>query len=226
MVEVIASNEQTVLEIINEYLDKNRFFSVNDILPFISSRFAKSSINININGIRTILKSLIEKNFIVEGSKLTRNEILSNFNRKKIYEYIQKNPGAHFYNIVSNLDLNIPVVEWHLNILIKFMYINKEKIEKTDTYFDVNVKSEDRMIIYYISKDKCKQIINFLKENQEGMTRYQISEQLNMHSTTVTKYTDKLHEIGILAKKPLSNKTLFFLNNENYDKYFENFNFF
>ena len=106
------------------------------------------------------------------------------------------------------------------------MYINKEKIKKTDTYFDVNVKSEDRMIIYYISKDKCKQIINFLKENQEGMTRYQISEQLNMHSTTVTKYTDKLHEIGILSKKPLSNKTLFFLNNENYDKYFENFNFF
>ena len=83
MVEVIASNEQTVLEIINEYLDKNRFFRVNDILPFISSRFAKSGININVNGIRTILKSLVEKNFIVDGSKLTRDEILFNFNRKK-----------------------------------------------------------------------------------------------------------------------------------------------
>lgn len=225
MAEIIASNEQKVLEIINEYLDKNRFFSVNDILPFISSRFAKSGINININGIRTILKSLIEKNFIVEGSKLTRNEILSNFNRKKIYEYIQKNPGAHFYNIVSNLDLNIPVVEWHLNILIKFMYTSKEKIENRGAYFDVNVKSEDRMIIYLISKDKCKQIIDFLKENQEGITRSQISEQLNMHSTTVTKYTDKLHENRILTKKSLPNKTLYFLNNENYEKLSQNFNF-
>lgn len=225
MAEIIASNEQKVLEIINEYLDKNRFFSLNDILPFISSRFAKSGINININGIRTILKSLIEKNFIVEGSKLTRNEILSNFNRKKIYEYIQKNPGAHFYNIVSNLDLNIPVVEWHLNILIKFMYTSKEKIENRGAYFDVNVKSEDRMIIYLISKDKCKQIIDFLKENQEGITRSQISEQLNMHSTTVTKYTDKLHENRILTKKSLPNKTLYFLNNENYEKLSQNFNF-
>lgn len=225
MAEIIASNEQNVLEIINEYLDKNRFFSVNDILPFISSRFAKSGINININGIRTILKSLVEKNFIVEGSKLTRNEILSNFNRKKIYEYIQKNPGAQFYNIVSNLDLNIPVVEWHLNILIKFMYISKEKIENRGAYFDINVKSEDRMIIYLISKDKCKQIIDFLKENQEGITRSQISEQLNMHSTTVTKYTDKLHENRILTKKSLPNKTLYFLNNENYEKLSQNFNF-
>jgi len=225
MVEIVTSYEQTVLEIINEYLDKNRFFSVNDILPYISSRFAKSSININVNGIRTILKSLIEKNFIVEGSKLTKNDILINSNRKRIYEYIQEHPGVQFYNIVSNLDLNIPVVEWHLNILIKFMYISKEKIEKRDTYFDVNVKPEDRLIIYLISKDKCKEILDFLKDNQEGMTRYQISEQLNMHSTTVTKYTDKLHEIGILAKKSLSNKTLFFLNNEIYDKYFENFNF-
>ncbi|MFX0167021.1 MAG: winged helix-turn-helix transcriptional regulator [Promethearchaeota archaeon] len=223
MVEVIASNEQTVLEIINEYLDKNRFFSVNDIIPFISSRFAKSGININVNGIRTILKSLVEKNFIVEGSKLTRDEILFNPNRKKIYEFIQQNPGTHFYNIVTNLDLNIPVVEWHLNILIKFMYISKEEIENIVAYFDVNVKPESRMVIYLLSKDKCKQIINFLKENQEGMTRYQISEQLNMHSTTVAKYTDKLNENGILTKKSLSNKTLYFLNNEYYDKLDQNF---
>ncbi|MFW9785302.1 MAG: hypothetical protein ACFFFB_23685 [Candidatus Heimdallarchaeota archaeon] len=218
MVEIIASNEQTVLKIINEYLEKNRFFNVNDILPFISSRFAKSDINININGIRAILKSLVEKNYIVEGSKLTRNEILSNFNRKKIFKYIQENPGTHFYDIVSNLDLNIPVVEWHLNILIKFTYISKEKIENSDVYFDVNVKSEDRVRIYFISKAKCKQIIDFLDENQEGITRYQISERLNMHSTTVTKYTDKLHEIGILTKKSLQNKTLYFLNYKTYNK--------
>ena len=218
MVEIIASNEQTVLQIINEYLEKNRFFNVNDIIPFISSRFAKAGVNVNVNGIRAILKTLVEKNYIVEGSKLTRNEILSNYNRKKIFEYIQENPGTHFYDIVSNLDLNIPVVEWHLNILNKFMYISKERIENADAYFDVNVKSEDRIIIYFISKTKCKQIIDFLDEHQEGTTRYQISERLNMHSTTVTKYTDKLHEIGILTKKALPNKTLYFLNYKTYDK--------
>ena len=123
-------------------MDKNRFFSANDIVPFISSRFAKSDINININGIRTILKSLVEKNFIVEGSKLTRNEILTNINRKKIYEYIQKNPGSHFNKIVSNLNLNIPVVAWHLNILIKFNFISKEEIDNSDVYFDLNIDRE------------------------------------------------------------------------------------
>ncbi|MFX1430702.1 MAG: winged helix-turn-helix transcriptional regulator [Promethearchaeota archaeon] len=120
------------------------------------------------------------------------------------------------------MDLNIPVVEWHLNILIKFMYICKEKIENKETYFDINVKAEYRRIIYLISTDKCKEIINLLKEHQEGITRTQISEQLNMHSTTVTKYTDKLHENGILSKKSLANKTLYFLNNENYNKFSQN----
>ncbi|MFW9781052.1 MAG: winged helix-turn-helix transcriptional regulator [Candidatus Heimdallarchaeota archaeon] len=219
MGEYITNFEDNVLEIINEYLEENKFFRINDIIPFISSRFAKSGINVNINGIRTILKSLIEKNFIVEGSKLTRNEILLNSNRKKIYNYIQNNPGVFFYNIVSNLDLNIPVVEWHLNILIKFMYISKEKIENKEVYFDVSIKSEDRMILYLISKDKCKEIINFLKEHQEGTTRTQISEQLKMHSTTVAKYIDKLHENGILSKKSLTNKALYFLNNEFYNKF-------
>jgi predicted transcriptional regulator len=106
------------------------------------------------------------------------------------------------------------------------MYICKEKIENKEIYFDINIKSEDRMIIYLISKDKCKEIINFLKLHQEGVTRTQISEQLNMHSTTVAKYTDKLHENGILSKKSLRNKTLYFLNNDNYNKFSQNFNLF
>lgn len=225
MAEIIANNEQTVLDIINEYLDKNRYFNANDIVPFISSRFAKSGINVNVNGIKTILKSLVEKNVIVEGSKLTRDEILTNLNRNKIYEYIQKNPGINFNKIVSSLNLNIPVVEWHLNILIKFNFIIKEKIDNLDVYFDLNIEPEDRMILYFISKDKSKQIIDFLKINQEGITKYQISEQLNMHSTTVTKYTERLHEYKILNKMSLPNKTLFFLNIKNYNRICQNYNF-
>lgn len=224
MADFIANNEQVVLETINEYLDKNRYFSLNDILPFISSRFAKSGINVNIDGIKTILKSLIEKNIIVEGSKLTKTDILLNSNRNKIYNYIYKNPGVHFNKIVSTLNLNIPVVEWHLNMLIKFMFITKEKIDNLDTYFDINIKSEDRMLIYLISSNKYKQIIEYIKENQEGISKHQISEQLNMHSTTVNKYTDRLLEYGILTKKALPNKTLFFLNQTNYNRIKQNFN--
>lgn len=224
MADFIANNEQVVLETINEYLDKNRYFSLNDILPFISSRFAKSGINVNIDGIKTILKSLIEKNIIVEGSKLTKTDILLNYNRNIIYKYIHKNPGVHFNKIVSTLNLNIPVVEWHLNMLIKFMFITKEKIDNLDTYFDINIKSEDRMLIYLISSNKYKQIIEYIKENQEGISKHQISEQLNMHSTTVNKYTDRLLEYGILTKKALPNKTLFFLNQTNYNRIKQNFN--
>lgn len=224
MADFIANNEQVVLETINEYLDKNRYFSLNDILPFISSRFAKSGINVNIDGIKTILKSLIEKNIIVEGSKLTKTDILLNYNRNIIYNYIYKNPGVHFNKIVSTLNLNIPVVEWHLNMLIKFVFITKEKIDNLDTYFDINIKSEDRMLIYLISSNKYKQIIEYIKENQEGISKHQISEQLNMHSTTVNKYTDRLLEYGILTKKALPNKTLFFLNQTNYNRIKQNFN--
>ena len=223
MAEIIATNEQAVLEVINEYLDKNRYFSINEILPFLTSRFARSGVNLNINGIRTILRSLVEKSILVEGSKLTKDDILSNFNRKKIYNYICKNPGIHFNKIVSSLNLNIPVVEWHLNMLIKFMYIDKEKIDNLDTYFNINVKPEDRMIFFLISNENYRKIIDYIGENQEGCSKHQISEQLNMHSTTVNKYTARLLEYGIITKKSLPNKTLFFLKQMYYDKFRQNF---
>ena len=96
-----------MLNIIQEYLNKNRCFTIDNIIPFINVGLKKYSNSINYAGIREILKSLIKKKQIVEGSKLIKEEILNNENRKKIFSYICNNPGVFFYRIAKVLLCNI-----------------------------------------------------------------------------------------------------------------------
>ena len=88
----LTNEEQIVLKVVQEYLNKNRQFNMEKILPFIISRFRLASINISKNGIEEILRSLIKKDLLVEGSKLSRDDILLNLKRLQIYNFILRNP--------------------------------------------------------------------------------------------------------------------------------------
>ena len=93
---------------------------MNEIVPFIIARFRTASTNINISGIEEILRSLVKKNMVVEGSKLSLDDILRNQKRKLIYEFLLANPGIYFNRIIRELKFSNHVVVWHLKILLKF----------------------------------------------------------------------------------------------------------
>ena len=118
--EQVLQYEEAVLFIVQEYLNKNRYFTIDDIIPFINSRLRELSINLNFSGIKEVLKSLIKKKLIFERSKLSKNQILNNENRKMINDYIRKNPGVYFNQIAKNLNLSNYLLGWHLKILLKF----------------------------------------------------------------------------------------------------------
>ena len=215
----ISEEQMLVLNIIQEYLNKNRTFNRTEIIPFINARVIKAHVDISYMGICEILKSLVEKNIVVEGTKFTKYNILSNSNRSKIYEYIIKNPGVHFNKLVKTLKISIFSVEWHLNVLMKFNFIRNKKINGYDAYFLFSLASETDEIYHILSRDKCNKIIQFLKENNEGYSKNYLSKELNIHPNTVSKYIDRLDEFGLLIKKELPNMTLYFLNERYYSTF-------
>lgn len=208
----LSKQEEIVLNAVQDYLNKNRHFNLKKILPFIQSRFRRASININKYGIETILKSLVKKKLIVEGSKLTSNEILQNAKRVEIYDFILKNPGTYFNKIITKLKISNHIVVWHLNMLEKFGYIKKEKIENHNVYFDSEVAFNEVRIKYYLSNRKCEKIIGYLQINKIGINKTQLSTDLSMHINTVQKYLIILEKIGVISKKKQSRTTLYFLN--------------
>lgn len=211
MVIDLAEHEKVVLDIVHDYLNKNRQFSFEDIIPYIISRIRLSSININKEGIRVVLKSLTNKKLLVEGSKLSRNDILNNQKRRSIYEYIAENPGTYFNRIVQELNLSNHIVVWHLNMLLKFDFIQKEILENHEIYF-VGTKDFDQIISnYFTSKKKSREIVKFLQKDDIGVTKTSLSHELSMHIETLTKYLNILEKYNIIVKKKIDNRNLYFL---------------
>ncbi len=210
----LLEQEKIVLNVIQEYLNKNRSFNMKKILPFINARFKMSSVNINNRGIEEILQSLVKKKIIVNGSKLLREDILVNKKRNLVYEYILKKPGVYFNRIVRELNLSNHVVIWHLEMLLKFEFIKKQEIENHDIYFDVNYRLRNTELMYFTSKEKSKLIIEYLKKNNVGITKTQLSTDLKIHINTATKYLTFLEQFQVVSKKKLSRKILYFLNDD------------
>ncbi len=210
----LSEKERIVLGVVQEYLNKNRYFNMKKILPFINSRFKMAKININNAGIEVKLKSLVNKNLIIEGSKLTSEDILSIPKRKQIFKFIIKNPGVYFNKIVKTLKISNHVVIWHLDMLLKFKFIKNAIFENHEIYFDPSLDFQKVILNYYLSKIKIKKILYHLKKNKKGITKTQLSKELKMHYNTVTKYFEVLEKLNAIFKNDSSRKTFYFLNND------------
>ncbi|MBN1799944.1 MAG: right-handed parallel beta-helix repeat-containing protein [Candidatus Lokiarchaeota archaeon] len=201
--------EDYALELIQEYVEKHKHFDPITIVSYLNSRFSKASINVNVNGIKKVIRSLIKKNLIIEGSILTKDDILNNNNRKKIYKCVKDNPGIHFNKIIKKTKIARMVVRWHVNMLNKFQFVRLEQIGNQHAYFDNETKHQDTELMHFISREKSKNIIEYLKKNDEGCLLTELSKELGMHYNTIKKYVKKLEELDIISSKQ---KKYYYLN--------------
>ena len=208
----ILKYEDLVFALLQEYFQQKKHFDMEKIIPFLTGRLTRRKIDFNREGIKKILISLLRQNLIVEGISLTKNDILMNENRKDIHNFIKTHPGAYLNRIVSKLKMPNHVVIWHLNILIEFQYIRRELIGIQPVYSEVGLNSEVVKSRFIISKKKSQEIINYLRINNNGLTKTQIKKGLSMHHNTLTKYIDDLEEINIIIKKKIGKSIIYSLN--------------
>ena len=214
----LSIEESHVLAFVEEFLNNNRVCYKPNLVSFIKNRNFQKDNGLNYNGIRHILDSLVAKHMIVEGSKITRNTILSNLNRSSIYEEIKNNPGMYLNKLSKDLGLSIFLTNWHLNMLLRFNMIRKQEFNNQIAYFDSELPSENDYILQIISRVKCSELIEYLKLNSKGCTKSQIAKTLRMHHTTVNKYLEILINGQLVNLRILDKKNFYCLNTEKLGK--------
>ncbi|MHA2344365.1 MAG: hypothetical protein ACXADW_21110 [Candidatus Hodarchaeales archaeon] len=196
---------------IQDYLNKNKILEKNDVINHIKSYFTNASININTEGIIKHIESLIKKKRIVEGSKLTKDVVLNNQKRKRVYNYITENPGTYFNKIVKGLKMSYHVVYWHLDILLKFDFIKKTKVENQELFFSSKLGIDDVRKSYLTKiKEKSKKILDYLRKDELGTTQLRLATALQMNPKTIKKYLRLLEEFNLIEKKKVSLKEILY----------------
>ena len=217
MLEIPISDteEAEVYKTIKEYLKKNHFFKLDEIIPFLKFNLPKS-MNINKNKIQRIINSLIKKGLISPGSKLTWDDILKNKTRYEIFNYIEENPGVYLNEIMTSNNIGAHQALWHINILKKYLFIRSAHIENRKVYFKYKLDPKYDKFFYYLKNEKVQRILDLMEDNDEGLVPTIISNDLNMHYDTTRKYLEKLINLNLVSIEQENDGKKYKLDTDNY----------
>jgi predicted transcriptional regulator len=190
---------QRVIQIAEEILNQNRPLTTE-----ILYSTARKRLNLSRRGLLSIIQFLFNKKILVEGSKYTRKSILLNPYRKNIYNFIQKNLGAHFSlirkGVLSGKDSKGSAGQliWHLEMLLKFKYVKKVKIGNFTLFLPIGIDDKEGLLYFILRDELNKKIINLFIESEQ-LKKVDIYKLLEEQREHIYYRLNNLIEYGILT---------------------------
>jgi len=208
--------ESIVFGLVKEYLTKKTFFSIIDIIEFVSNR-VRLNPNLNRNKIELIIKSLIKKRIIIPGTKLMKNNIIENPKRNEIYNYIKKSP-SNINEIMGALKIGSNQALWHLSCLEKFEFVRSKKLNNHRVFFKFDSNPKLDKFYHYMNKEIVQKIIEFMLKEDKPLKITEIANGTKKNHTTIKKYINILENLKLVETEKEKNRTIFKLDKKKYAK--------
>ena len=148
------------------------------------------------------------KQFFYSGrSRLTLKEIFGNENRKKIIKLILESPGIHHNELLRECSIQKGQLQWHLDVLLKYNIIRKEKFGQYSVYFPL-MNSIETLEVFEngLAKSETTTKVFKLIQKNPGISSSEISDNINLARNTVKYHIDKLSESNLILFKKKGRK--------------------
>jgi len=208
--------EPLILGLIKEYLKKKPFFSIEDIVVYISNR-TRAKPYLNKNKIEKSIKELIKKRRLIPGTKLMKNNIIEHPIRNEIFNYIKKKP-SNINEIMRAINIGSNQALWHLSCLEKFQFTRSRAIENQRIIFVHDSNPELDESYFYLKQEIVQEIIEFMLDQTESLKVSDISNNLKKNYNTVKKYLEILHDLQLVHVERDKKRLLFKLDHKRYYK--------
>jgi len=191
---------QSVIEIAKEVINNHNVLDTE-----LLYRLAKRRLKFPRKGLLNIIKLLINKKVLVEGSKYTRDEILNNKYRFHLYRFLTSYLGAHFSSIRKQIITDNSgtlgssgQLIWHLEMLIKFNYIKKIKIKNYTVFLPYEIDDEIGLLHFVLRDEIYLKIIQLLISN-EKLKKSEVHTLVNEKRETIYYRINNLIEFKIIT---------------------------
>jgi len=202
--------------LVKEYLTKKTFFSIIDIIEFVSNR-VRLNPNLNRNKIELIIKSLIKKRIIIPGTKLMKNNIIENPKRNEIYNYIKKSP-SNINEIMRALKIGSNQALWHLSCLEKFEFVRSKKLNNHRVFFKFDSNPKLDKFYHYMNNEIVLKIIELMLKEDKPLKITEIANGTKKNHTTIKKYINILENLKLVETEKEKNRILYKLDKKKYNK--------
>ncbi len=130
--------------------------------------------------------------------------------QKKIYECIVNNPGIHFRELSRITNIQIGVLEYHLDKLERSDLITSKIDGKYRRYYAINIHSPgERYLLGILRQDIARKIVIIILEKKLVSAR-DINKELKLTNASLVYYLKKLLNYNIIDYKIENDEKLYF----------------
>ena len=119
-------------------------------------------------------------------------------NRKRIYDYIKKNPGAHLRMITRELETGMGATQHHLDILERSGKVRSRRINIYRHYYAVEVLEAEHNILAFLRQETAMDILTYLMEHPRS-TQSDIINFKGFSAPTISWHMARLEEAGLVS---------------------------
>ena len=145
--------------------------------------------------------------FIIFGAVArARSKLDSNENRNAVFKYVTEHPGTTLYEISRGMNVNIGTVRYHLFILgINHRIAVQKTGQKFVRYFPNSgtYSKDEQMIMSLLRREALRRVLGILMEHP-GLSNGELSDQLGLPESAMSKYMKELCSKGIILKEQAS----------------------
>jgi DNA-binding transcriptional ArsR family regulator len=131
-------------------------------------------------------------------------DILNLETRRKIYNYIKKNPGVHFRSISKKLKIRGSTIEYHLRILTRQNLITEMKENGYLRFFVNNAVGNNEKKVLSLLRQKTPRHIVISLLSLCGLSSKELCQLLNKSPSTINFHIKILLKNNIIEKCPIT----------------------
>ncbi len=199
-------NVQKIIEIAKELIKNNKIVKVKKLY-----NIAVRSLGISTGDILEIIQFLNNNKILIDGSKHTRDTILLNLYRKKIYHVIDSLNGATFSyireKVFTDHSGSAGQLLWHLKMLLKFKYIKKIKVGNYSLFLPLDIEDDFGKLCFFMKDELNRNIIQLFMDYKK-IKKPHVYKKINFKRENVNYRLKILMEHQILIYKDESTKEI------------------
>lgn len=129
--------------------------------------------------------------------------------RRRIYQHLQKFPGAHMREIGREVDIPMGTLEYHLHYLVKANLLTTRQDARYTRYFPTGELSRREKDVLAILRQKVPRQVAAHLLLQPGASHGQLLQHFALSASTLSFHLKKLVTAGIVSQEKSGRENLY-----------------
>ncbi len=182
-----------ILKIVSDLIQNGRIILIEELYNIARKQTSAERL-----AIENVIDRLIQQKYIVPGSRITRQIILHNPTRRRIYEFVKLYPGVNVNTVKKSLTLGSNSALWHIGVLVQFGCLQELIYRTSKIYAQTKLAPRDVLFRFLMRKELVRSIFSAIAQQPSSLA--ELARSLGVDKAKIAYHLNILQELNFIEK--------------------------